>query len=238
MMFMPIAKIAASMSRRGMPYMVSTEELEADAMLGLLNAIERWDHARGPFIPYCFISMRSAILDGLRQRDSISRWGRVLLTRLSLAQKLYREEHLGDPTIRELARLAGLPVKVCMRHFGLVDNVPFVSIEAVQEMGKNAVSPDSALLDEWLAEPDPDRYFRDVEADDFIEWLLGQIEDPRAHRICHSYLVGGIIQRDIGLAEGLSESRVFQILEECRAVWLERSEWLREEREARDGSDE
>jgi hypothetical protein len=49
------------------------------------------------------------------------------------------------------------------------------------------------------------------------------------------YLLEGLSQREIAGVEGVHETRVCQVLDECRTIWLKRSEWLREEREARDG---
>ncbi len=232
---MPLCNIIARRVCNGLPLQVDLEDLQTDAALGLLRAIERWQPHRSSFITYSLKLIRGAIMDGLRSRDLVSRWGRMLLKRLTAAKKAFVEKHGIDPSVRELARLARLPLKVCKRHLGLLDTEPFVSLEAILEREIESPSDNLAGQMDWMAEGDHGKYFRRVMVEDFKEWLIEQIDDPRSKRICCAYLIEGVRQRDIGKREGLHESRVFQVLEDCRAIWLERSEWLRTEKEARDG---
>lgn len=232
---MTLCKIVARRVCNGLPLVVDLEDLETDAALGLLRAIERWQPHRSSFITYSLKCIRGAIMDGLRSRDPISRWGRMLLTRLAAARKSYMEDNGWEPSVKELARVARLPLKVCRRHLGLLNIDPFVSLEGILDREIESPSDNRADQMDWVAEGDHGKYFRSVMVDDFKNWLLAQIDDPRSKRICRAYLVEGIPQREIGRIERLHESRIFQILEDCRAIWLERSEWLREERKARDG---
>ncbi len=234
--YMPMVTIVSRRVCNGLPPSVDMEDLQTDAALGLLHAIEHWQPHKSAFATYSLKRMRGAILDGLRERDPISRWGRMLLSRLTAAKKAFVEKHGTEPSLRELARAARMPLSVCQRHVGLINNKPFQSIEEMTEVDEmEHPSNDMADRVPWMAEPDPEKHFRGVIMDDFKDWLLAQITDPRSKRICRAYLVEGVPQREIGRIEGLHESRIFQILEECRAIWLERSVWLRGEKEARDG---
>lgn len=236
-LYMPLCNIVARRVCNTLPLTVDIRSLRADAALGLLRAIRQWQPHKSAFITYSLKCMRGAIMDGLRSQDPISRWARMLLNRLVSAKKAYMEKHGVEPSVKELARFARLPLKVCLRHAGLIGNKPFQSIEEMTEQDElDSPSVDTIGRKAWMAEPDPEKHFRGVMMDDFKEWLLAQIDDPRAKRICHAYLIECVPQREIGKMEGLHESRIFQILEECRALWLQRSEWLRGEKEARDGS--
>lgn len=230
--YMPITSMAARRTHNGLPASVDLRDLCADAALGLLGAIERWRPGRSPFIAYSFHRMRDAMMDGLRERDPVSRWARMLVRRLSEAKGLYHETHGCEPSILELARIAQLPYKVCARHIGFVVAEPFLSLEGITENrnGKEDGSQDCC----WMGDPQSDSHVSDLEVEEFVEWMLIQIEKPRQRRICRMYLLDGISQREIAAGEGVHETRVCQVLDECRAIWFKRSEWLREEREVRD----
>lgn len=60
--------------KRGMPKVVDVEDLIGDGMLGLLVAAERFDPSRDlEFHTYARWRVRGHMLDGLRQRDVVSR---------------------------------------------------------------------------------------------------------------------------------------------------------------------
>lgn len=233
--YMPLTSMAAQKMSNGLPASVDMDELRADAVLGLLGSVVRWRPERGAFVAYSFHRMRHVMIDGLRERDTMSRWSRMLMGRLSRAKKAYYEQHGCDPSTVELARSAEISHKVCARHLGITMSEPFLSLEGITESksgnGRETESGDRS----WMGDTRSGSDVSDFVVGDFIEWLLTQIEKPRQRRICRMYLLEGLSQREIAAGEGVHETRVCQVLDECRAIWVKRSRWLREEKEARDG---
>lgn len=68
-----VGAIARSLSR-GLPSTVEVDELISDGVIGLMDALRRYDPARGVgFSAYAGYRIRGAILDGLRARDPVPR---------------------------------------------------------------------------------------------------------------------------------------------------------------------
>lgn len=68
-----VAAIARALSR-GLPAMVEFDELLSDGVIGLIEALRRYDPSRGVgFSTYAGHRIRGAMLDGLRDRDPLPR---------------------------------------------------------------------------------------------------------------------------------------------------------------------
>jgi RNA polymerase sigma factor for flagellar operon FliA len=76
-MHAPAARRIALRLARRCPDWIAREDLVAAGMLGLIEAAERYDHARRePFIAFAELRIRGAVLDELRRGDMMSRRAR------------------------------------------------------------------------------------------------------------------------------------------------------------------
>lgn len=64
---MELAEKVARKTRQRLPHYARTDDITADAYLGLVQAAQRWNGG-GAFIPYALMRIRGAIVDGLRER--------------------------------------------------------------------------------------------------------------------------------------------------------------------------
>ncbi|HWR39009.1 MAG TPA: sigma-70 family RNA polymerase sigma factor, partial [Patescibacteria group bacterium] len=70
--YLTLVKIVAGRVAIGLPQYVDKDDLISNGFLGLLEAIERFDPARGvKFETYAAVRIRGAILDSLRAQDWI-----------------------------------------------------------------------------------------------------------------------------------------------------------------------
>lgn len=75
--YMPLVRVVANTIRSRIPRKVELDELICDGNLGLVQAIQRYDPNNGACVKtWVEWRIRGAILDGLRQRDPVGRYGR------------------------------------------------------------------------------------------------------------------------------------------------------------------
>jgi RNA polymerase sigma factor FliA len=128
--YAPLVKYVVGRVRNKMPDSVLQDDLVSDGVLGLIDAIERFEPAPGRSFPtYAVPQIRGAIIDGLRSMDFVPRSVRDKL-RLIRDTRMALEERLGRaPEDAEVAREAGIP------------------LEQVRDLARQA-GPDRAELDD------------------------------------------------------------------------------------------
>ena len=107
-----LVKTVANSVKRGLPSQVSLEDLIGAGMLGLLDAARKFDpQKRVPFRLYATRRIRGAILDSLRDLDTLSRSMRRRLREVKrvIAELTQREKRL--PSDKEIANGLKLPLK-------------------------------------------------------------------------------------------------------------------------------
>jgi RNA polymerase sigma factor FliA len=110
--YAPLVKYVVGRLRTRMPDTVEQDDLVSDGVLGLIDAIERFEPARGlSFQTFAVPRIRGAIIDGMRSMDFVPRSVREKL-RLIQRARMTLEEKLGrTPEEGEVAREAGIPVQ-------------------------------------------------------------------------------------------------------------------------------
>ena len=72
--YRPLVKYVVKKLIRNLPAVVEFDDLVSSGNFGLIEAVERFDPARGiTFQAYAYARIRGSILDGLREMDSVSR---------------------------------------------------------------------------------------------------------------------------------------------------------------------
>jgi RNA polymerase sigma factor FliA len=110
--YAPLVKYVVGRVRTRLPDSVLQDDLVSDGVLGLIDAIERFQPGPGlSFQTYAVPRIRGAIIDGLRSMDFVPRSVRDKL-RLIQRARLTLEERLGrTPEEAEVAREAGIPIQ-------------------------------------------------------------------------------------------------------------------------------
>jgi RNA polymerase sigma factor for flagellar operon FliA len=168
------------------PVRVEREDLVQTGILGLIDAIRRYDPAKGiPFPAYARFRIRGAMLDGLRALDWATR-----------SQRRQRKASAGSHFDDE-------PFAASMRIFSL--NGTGVSTQRSERMEQ--LPPPEIACCEALH---PDRLYERREARELVDRALNTL--PERHRIVMlMYYSGDWSMRQIGQSLGVNESRVSQI---------------------------
>ncbi len=194
----------------GLPRTVEHEDLYSAGVLGLLDAYQKFDHAKGvKFETYAVWRIRGAVLDQLRSLDwasrSMRRWARELeSTCQRMDQKLGRAA-----SDHELARAMKMaPVEF----YRLMDQVRGAVLLSLDEV-RFTDDQETTTLGDHL--PDPRGI--DIEArleEDQAKMALLQTLDrlPEQERLVVAlYYYEQMTLKEIGRTLGISESRVSQV---------------------------
>ncbi len=194
--YAPLVKYVAGRVRTRLPDNVDPDDLVSDGVLGLMDAIERFEPDRGlSFQTFAVPRIRGAIIDGMRAMDFVPRSVRDKLRVVQRAQ-LALEERLGRaPGEDELAAEAGMPVST------------------LRDLSKQGSSNHANLDDFDLADELSNAAEHRIE-DGAVSASVMQVVDGLGERdriLIALYYFEGLTLAEIGQVLGVTESRVSQL---------------------------
>jgi RNA polymerase sigma factor for flagellar operon FliA len=207
---MPLVRLVAERIHRRLPPGVDLGSLIHSGIVGLLEALQRYDERRGvAFQTYARYRIQGEIMEYLRSLDWVSRsvraWGRKMaVARTRLAGRLGRE---ASP--EEMASELGVPLPEYYRVDQKVSEATLLSLEDLTP----------ASEEEWRKTQDEmgTRSFQDpfvsIEGKELVEKLTSAIETlPERERLVVTlYYHEELTLREIGEILGLTEGRICQI---------------------------
>jgi RNA polymerase sigma factor FliA len=207
--FLPIIKHLAFKVSRGFDDESVTEDLISSGVLGLLEAMEKFDPTRGIKLnTYAYLRIRGAMIDELRKRDWFPRSARTKAKKLEeVIRKL--ESRLGRyPTEEEVARELKIDLEdylMMLKDFG---SLSILSIEDISEI--SGVERDGLIryVMEDGASPEKCAEMRELES------LLAKELDrlPEKQKLVLSlYYYEDLNMKEIAEILTITEARVSQI---------------------------
>ena len=208
--YLPLVRFVAEKIHRRLPPGVDLESLINSGVVGLLEALDRYDPKRGvEFEIFARYRIQGEIMQCLRSLDWVSRsvrsWGRKMeAARAKLAGQLVRE-----PTAEEMATELQIPLENYFRLDQQVNDATLLSLddlsiasEADWERTQEKYTQNSFL--------DPLSF---VEGKDLVEKLTAAVEvlPERERLVITLYYHEEMTLREIGEVLELSEGRICQI---------------------------
>src|SRR5689334_9422284 len=204
---LPFVESLARRMASTMPHSIDLGDLVQDGVLGLIDAANRFDEARGiKFETFAERRVRGAMIDALR-RDAWPRGVRRVRRELEAAREQLRRELGTEPSLADLARRVGADVQRLERTI-----LRITTIESTSPMA-NLDTVDSSTLPAVLvpSEPlSPHRLFEQTETRDRVREALASLPE-RERRIITLYYFEEATMKQIGAAIGVNESRVSQL---------------------------
>ncbi|WP_255304676.1 FliA/WhiG family RNA polymerase sigma factor [Sporolactobacillus terrae] len=109
--YMPLVTYHVQRIGAGLPRNVDREELQSFALLGLYDALEKFDRNRDlKFDTYASFRIRGAILDGLRKADWMPRSMREKSKKIEKAVEKIEQNQMRSATLEEVAKLCKMTV--------------------------------------------------------------------------------------------------------------------------------
>ena len=199
-----------AMARRlaaSMPHSIDLGDLVQDGMLGLIDAVERFDEGRGiKFETFAERRVRGAMIDALR-RGAWPRGIRRVRRELETARQKLRNELGGEPSLSDLANHIGTDEASLGRTINRINIIESTSPLASPDTIENTDLPPVLTPSE---SPSPDKVCEKTEVNNRVRAAIAALPG-RERRIIGLYYYGDATMKQIGAEIGVNESRVSQL---------------------------
>jgi len=208
--YLPLVRVVAEKIHRRLPPGVDLESLVHSGVVGLLEALERFDPKRGvEFEIFARYRIQGEVMQCLRSLDWVSRsvrsWGRKLeAARMKLAGQLVRE-----PSAEEMARELDIPLETYYRFDRQVNDATLLSLEDLS-LGSESDWESARQKFSQQTFVDPLSF---VESKELVEKLAAALDGlpERERMVLTLYYHEEMTLREIGEILSLSEGRICQI---------------------------
>ncbi len=209
--YAPLVKYVAGRMSAALPSHVDEADLISYGLLGLINAVERFDLKRRiKFETYAVTRIKGAIIDELRSMDWVPRSVRarareIERTSVALEHKLHRA-----PTDEEMAKALGVTVREFQDSLTQIANSSLVALDEVWSgsSGNETIALIDTIGDS--ASSDPAAAMGETETRITLADAIAGL--PEREKIVVSlYYYEGLTLREIGEVLGVTESRVSQL---------------------------
>lgn len=191
-----------------LPATVDIEDLYNVGVIGLIQAIDRFDSTRdNKFITYATHRIRGAVLSELRSRDFLSRSNRRKIREMDHAYAMLEQQLGRDAEDHEVAKV----LQVDMEQFDAIKKLSSISFISFEEMGYSDANDKGRLL----------KFVTDDEMDALAIANLNELKHAMAKAIeqlpekeklvLSLYYFDELNMKETGKVLNITESRVSQI---------------------------
>jgi len=205
----PLVKYIASKVIVGKNKYVEYEDLISYGMIGLMDAINKYDDTKGmKFSTYAAIRINGSIIDEIRKNSPISKRAIDKLNRYNkvveeLQNKLYRE-----PKDIEVAERMEISLKELTDIQGYVNYISMMSLETILFGDDEEMSLINSIED--TKSPSPQKTLEEKEMLEYLRRALDNLKE-RDRLILNLYYYEKLTLKQIGSVLEVSESRVCQL---------------------------
>jgi RNA polymerase sigma factor for flagellar operon FliA len=201
--YLPFVKRVAQRLARRLPSHIALEDLVSAGVVGLLEAMNRYDSSRVTnFEKFAEFRVKGAILDELRRRDLMARDARIESKNIESAIGELTRELSRDPEEEEIAERLDISVETLRTKLEKLTPVRVVSFTDVYPM--NMPSESASPFDEFAKK-------------ELLEQMAHAITKlgERHQQVLQLYYHEDLTLKEIGRVLDVTESRVCQILSEA-----------------------
>lgn len=231
--YLHLVKYVAGRIFVNLPSNVELNDLINDGILGLIDAIEKYDDARGvKFETYAITRINGSILDALRSLDWVPRAVRQRARELDRAHQELEAELGRAPTEEETAAKMQLTIKELNY---IMQRVRSTSVLSLEESLPNEKGYEIPLVD--TLHDDGQDVTGEVEQREIRNALAVAVEHlpPQERTVIALYYFEGQTLKEIKSTLGVSESRVSQIHAQAVIHLRQKLRELREDLGYREG---
>jgi RNA polymerase sigma factor for flagellar operon FliA len=204
---MPLVKRLAHQMKAKLPPSVEVDDLVQAGMMGLLDAINRYEENHGAqFETYAVLRIRGAMLDELRSSDWMPRSTRANMRKVETAMATLQQQLGRPPSESEVAKSLKLSLADYQDLLGDSGGHQLVYYEDFHD----DEGGDSFLDRHAVDDADPLKSLLDT---DFRQTVIDAIDalPPREKMLMGLYYEEELNLKEIGAVMGVSESRVSQL---------------------------
>jgi RNA polymerase sigma factor for flagellar operon FliA len=210
--YSPLVKYVAGRMSSGLPAHVEEADLISYGLIGLINAIERFDLAREiKFETYAIPRIRGAIIDELRSLDWVPRSVRARAREIERANTKLEHKLQRAPTDDEMSHELGITVDEFQESLVQISNSTIAALDELWSVSDS--SGDSVSLLDTLHDPDapnPEQVVDATELKDRVADAIARLPE-REKLVIALYYYENLTLREIGEVLGVTESRISQL---------------------------
>jgi len=203
--YMPLVKIVAGRLSLYFGNNVEYEELVSYAVIGLLDAIEKYDYTKGvKFETYAYLRIKGAVIDNIRNLDWVPRSIRQKAKDIEKAYIELEKEGL-EPTEQNVAKKLGMSIEEYSR---IQDKITSGTIMSLENYLEQNYEMNIGGLYDFTNQPE-----LILENNELKEFLIKEIENltEREQMVLKLYYYEELSVKEISKILGVSESRVSQL---------------------------
>jgi RNA polymerase sigma factor for flagellar operon FliA len=205
-------KYVAGRMSSGLPAHVEEADLISYGLLGLINAIERFDLEREiKFETYAITRIKGAIIDELRALDWVPRSVRARAREIEKVHAKLEHRLHRTPTDEEMAAELGVSAEEFQEALVKISNSTVVALDELWSVSD--ASGDQISLLDTLQDPDapdPQQMLAASELKDRLADAIAALPE-REKLVIALYYYENLTLREIGEVLGVTESRISQL---------------------------
>ncbi len=212
MAYAPLVKYVAGRMSSGLPAHVEEADLISYGLIGLINAIERFDLSRDiKFETYAITRIKGGIIDELRSLDWVPRSVRARAREIERAHAKLEHRLHRTPTDDEIAAELGISNDEFQESLLKISKSTVVALDELWSVSDS--SGDQVSLLDTLQDPgapDPEALLDASEVKDRLADAIAALPE-REKLVIALYYYENLTLREIGEVLGVTESRVSQL---------------------------
>jgi len=205
----PLVKYIASRVIIGKTKYVEYEDLISYGMLGLMDALSKFDATKGmKFSSYASIRIKGAMIDELRRNSPISKGAMDKLNRYNEAIERLQKRLYKEPTNHEIARELGITIYEVAE---IENNINYISVVSLEDLifSDDDDMPLSGTIKDDRS-PSPEGSLEKKEQIEYLALGLDNVKE-KDKLVLTLYYYEGLTLKEIGNILNVSESRVCQL---------------------------
>jgi RNA polymerase sigma factor FliA len=206
--YVPLVKFVAHRIASRLPSHVELDDLINSGILGLMDAIEKFEPARNiKFKTYAELRIKGAILDGLRDLDWVPRSLRRKKKDIEGAYHTLEQQMGHAATDEEVALHLGMPLEELHKN---LDDLKGVTLGTFVEVGEDG---EGESLISFVPDPDaedPSQTFQASEIKDILRTAM-ELLPKKEKFVVQLYYFDELTMKEIGTLLNITESRVSQL---------------------------
>lgn len=208
--YIPYVKYIASRLIIGIPPGVEFDDLVSFGIIGLIDAIEKFDPTKGiKFETYATLRIKGAIIDELRKISWMPKSAFAKLTQLNLARENLEAKFNREPTEKELADYIGVSVNDIRTTESYINYLSVISLEDIFYKSDDEDIQFKNMIENENS-PQPDKIFEEEEMLNTLKKALNMLPE-KDKLVLQLYYYEKLTLKEIGKILEITESRVSQL---------------------------
>lgn len=207
--YIPLVKYIASRVIIGKTRYVEYDDLVGYGMIGLMDAINKFDESRGmQFSTYSSIRIKGAMIDEIRRISPISKGAIDKLNKYNDAVERLQMKLLRDPSTEELATELAITSSDVGDIEGYINYISVVSLDDILFSDDDEMKLKEMIEDK--KSPSPEHSLEEKEELEYLSKAIDKLND-KDKTVLSLYYYEGFTLKEIGKVLEVSESRVCQL---------------------------